>query len=138
LVEEHKVADRPHRVTVALSIIALLISVGSALFSFLGWQETKANRELNVQTSAAVLNIQTVLLDTRTAYKHNSPNPDPNAAPSKLKVALGSLMLVNNGKQAAKKIRIEQAIMDPPSAAHDGVPRLVEGQHGGQVHLTPL
>jgi hypothetical protein len=47
-------------------------------------------------------------------------------------------MLVNNGKQAAKKIRIEQAIMDPPSAAHDGVPRLVEGQHGGQVHLTPL
>jgi hypothetical protein len=49
----HKSADRPHRWTVALSLLAAAISFGSANLSWLSLNEARENRRINEQTARA-------------------------------------------------------------------------------------
>ena len=102
-----KTADRPHRLTVFLSAAALIVSVGSATFSFLSLQETRVNRAINEETSRAYVRIVSLLLDTPTLLGSSWSN----------KWVEGSITLTNTGRVSAHDVR---ALLDinPPRAEH--------------------
>ncbi len=58
-----KVADRPHRWTIALSLLAAMVSITSAAFSWLSLNETRENRRINEQTARAYLRPTSLVLD---------------------------------------------------------------------------
>ena len=58
-----RTADRPHRWTIALSMLAATISIVSASFSWLSLNETRENRRINEQTARAYLRPTSLVLD---------------------------------------------------------------------------
>ena len=103
-----KVADRPHNVTVLLSIFALIISVGSAVVSVQSWLETRENRRLNALTSQAAM--QVVAVKRAIPGSGEMPEgvrPDAND-PGQMKVF--ALVLRNAGRSAARAITVDYTI----------------------------
>jgi hypothetical protein len=100
-----KTADRPHRWTVALSLLAAFISLSSAAFSYLSLKETRENRRINEETSRAYLSVSSLVLDTSLFAEKNWEN----------KSAKGFVTVANTGRVAAKQI---DTLLDlnPPQA----------------------
>jgi hypothetical protein len=98
-----KTADRPHRWTIGLSLLAATISIVSASFSWLSLNETRENRRLNEQTARAYLKPTSLVLDASLFTADNWPS----------KTLKGSLTITNAGRLAAVDVN---ALLDtnPP------------------------
>ena len=102
-----KTADRPHRWTVALSLLAAAISICSATFSWLSLNETRINRHMNEETSRAYLRLTALLLDASLFSENDWAN----------KSLTGFVTLTNTGRVSARDV---SALLDmnPPHAAN--------------------
>jgi hypothetical protein len=99
------VADRPHQWTVALSLAAAAISLGSAVMSLLSLNEARENRKINEQTARAYLKVTSLLLD-RALFSSESWAG---------RSLTGFVTITNTGRVAAK--RIETLLdLNPPRA----------------------
>jgi hypothetical protein len=95
--------ERPHGLTIGMSIAALVISLVSAALT---WNESSKNRKLNESTSRAYLTISSLMLGVRTFYP--SSNPQFN-------YTTGTITITNTGRTAAKQVRIERALLSSNS-----------------------
>jgi hypothetical protein len=91
-----KVADRPHRWTIALSLLAATISIISAAFSLLSLNETRENRRINEQTARAYLRPTSLVLDASLFSSENWEH----------RSLTGSLTITNTGRVAAQTISV--------------------------------
>jgi hypothetical protein len=89
-----KIADRPHRWTIVLSLLAAAISITSASFSWLSLNETRENRRINEQTARAYLKPTSLVLDASLLSRDNWAN----------RSLKGSLTITNGGRVAARNI----------------------------------
>jgi hypothetical protein len=98
-----KVADRPHRWTIGLSLLAAAISIVSATFSWLSLNETRENRRINEQTARAYLRPTSLVLDPLLMSESNWEN----------KTLTGFVTITNTGRIAATEV---SALLDtnPP------------------------
>lgn len=98
-----KTADRPHRWTIGLSLLAATISIASATFSWLSLNETRENRRINEQTARAYLRPTSLVLDPLLLSEKNWEN----------KTLTGFVTITNTGRIAATEV---SALLDtnPP------------------------
>lgn len=103
-----KVADRPHNITVLLSIFALVISVGSAVVSVHSCLETREIRRLNALTGQAAVQV----VGVRRAIPGSGEMPEgvrPDANdPGQMKMF--TLVLRNAGRSVARAITVDYSI----------------------------
>ena len=90
-----KVADRPHRWTIILSLLAAAISVSSAWFSYQSLTETKDNRQINEDTARAYISVSSLVLDSSLF------SPGDSWANRFVK---GFVTVANTGRTAAKDV----------------------------------
>jgi hypothetical protein len=89
-----KTADRPHRWTIGLALLAAGISIASATFSWFSLNEARENRKINEQTARAYLKPTSLVLDASLATRDQWAN----------KFLKGSLTITNGGRVAAKNV----------------------------------
>ena len=121
-----KKADHPHGWTIALSITAIVVSLGSAYVSYQGLQETRENRKINEATARPYVRVASALIDTRTLFPHDNPS---------FKQAIAYLVITNTGKTAAKNLRVEYALLEQNPRAPSN---RIDGAMGRAVHFREM
>ncbi len=116
-----KIADRPHAVSVWLSILALIISGGSAYFSHQSLTETRENRRLNTLTSEAAIQIVSVKRVTPGRKEYPEWDRMPKNMPESQLSKGFDVTLRNSGKGVARAVSFEYltTIAPPMSEAKD-------------------